>query len=194
MKKEKEEKSGFFFLISVQSSLAALAILIIVFGGVKVATGGISIFLSIFGGVCLGITTWVLIYLSFRLKCFAKVKNDLRKNVGIIKFSWSQIVVVSIFVGIAEELLFRAAIQTLLASHTNIYIGILVSSLIFGVIHFSSISYAILSFIIGITLGVAYSVSQSIEFVVVWHIVVDLIGLGVNVKYPQLVNDSANTT
>ena len=194
MSKEHATGNMFVHILGVQALLAVLAILIIIFGGIEVGIGGLSLSTSVIAGTFAGVAMYGTIFFALRLKVFSRVSKNLEKNVGEIRLSWLQIVTISIFAGVAEELLFRAAIQTWVASHTNIFIGILLASVLFGIAHFSSISYFILTLVIGLVLGTAYHLSQSIEFVIVWHIVADIVGLSIFVKYPHLLEGKARAT
>jgi|SRR5690625_1690506 len=194
MSKENRANSGFVYILGVQTLLAVVAILIIVFGGVELGIGGLSIFTSIIAGTFAGIAMYGAIFFALRLSVLSRFKENLGKNVGKVHLSWLQIIAISVFAGVAEELLFRAAIQTWVASHTNIYIGVLLASVLFGIAHFSSISYVLLTLVIGVVMGAAYHLSQSIEFVIVWHIVADIVGLSIFVKYPGLLGGEARTT
>lgn len=194
MSKEHRANSGFVYILGIQALLAIVAILIIVFGGVEVYVGGLSLSTSVAAGVFAGIVIYGAILFALRLSVLSRFKENLGKNVRAITFSWSQIIAISVFAGIAEELLFRAAIQTWVASYTNIYVGILLASVLFGIAHFSSISYFILTLVIGVVMGAAYHLSQSIEFVIVWHIVADIVALSIFVKYPNLLGGEARAT
>lgn len=196
MTKEKRRIRSFILVLGVQSVMAIVAILIIVFGNVELAVGGFSILGALIAGAAAGIAMYGAIFFGFRLKCFSRLKADISKNVNAekVSFSWLQIITLAIFAGIAEELLFRGAIQTWVANHTNIYLGVLIASVLFGLVHFSSITYFLLSVVIGLAMGTAYHLSQSIEFVIVWHIVADIVGLSIFVKYPELLSKDAKTT
>lgn len=194
MSKEHGGGIAFVYVLGVQASLAILAILIIVFGGVEVGVGGLSLSSSIVAGTFAGIAMYGGVFFALRLGVLSRFKENLGKNVGKVHLSWLQIIAISVFAGVAEELLFRAAIQTWVASHTNIYIGVLLASVLFGIAHFSSISYFLLTLVIGVVMGAAYHLSQSIEFVIVWHIVADIVGLSIFVKYPGLLGGEARTT
>lgn len=194
MTEEKRKISGFILMLGIQALMAIVAILIIVYGKVELAVGGLPILASLIAGALAGLAMYGAIFYGFRIKRFLRAKENLRKNVEKVSFSWPQIITLSIFAGIAEELLFRGAIQTWVASHANIYIGVLLASVLFGLGHFSSITYFLLTVVIGVLMGAAYHLSQSIEFVIVWHIVADIVGLSIAVKYPELWSRDAQTT
>lgn len=64
-----------------------------------------------------------------------------------------QIIAVSLAAGVGEELLFRGALQPWLAKHTTPVIGLLLVSLLFGLVHAASWSYFWLATGIGLYLG-----------------------------------------
>ncbi|WP_052480864.1 CPBP family intramembrane glutamic endopeptidase [Gilvimarinus agarilyticus] len=96
-----------------------------------------------------------------------------------------QMVVISALAGIGEELLFRAFLQNLISGHSNIWLGLGLSSLIFALLHFLSWFYFCITLLMGLLLGAGYYLSNSILFVIVWHGVYDLIALWVLVHAPQ---------
>lgn len=185
MSKPRVGNVGFILMLVFQAFLAVIATLFIIFGGVELAFGRLPVGVALMAGAVAGIAMYVTLLLGLKLKCFSRFKEKL-SIAGRLDFSWPQIIVVSVFAGIAEELLFRGVIQTWVEGHTNIYIGILVASVVFGLGHFSSFTYFFMASLIGVVLGAAYYLSQSIVFVVVWHIVADIVALGIFVKYPNI--------
>lgn len=100
--------------------------------------------------------------------------------------SWWQIGALALAAGVCEELLFRGFLQPWLATFSTPLVGLLVASVIFGLLHYASVTYFLITTVIGIVLGAVYWWSESLLAVVVWHITYDLIALGVLAKYPQV--------
>ena len=69
---------------------------------------------------------------------------------------------IALFAGVGEELLFRGWMQGILITKINTSTGILLTSLIFGILHYISKEYAIYAFIVGIYLGLIYQVSGNL--------------------------------
>ena len=71
--------------------------------------------------------------------------------------SWSDITLIAISAGVGEEMLFRGVFQSALTSSTGVVPGLLLASLLFGLLHPISLFYAIVSFSMGMYLGDAVS-------------------------------------
>ena len=84
---------------------------------------------------------------------------------------------IALFAGVGEELLFRGWMQGILITKINTSTGILLTSLIFGILHYISKEYAIYAFIVGIYLGLIYQVSGNLYIVMAIHAVYDFIAL-----------------
>jgi len=78
---------------------------------------------------------------------------------------------------VGEELLFRGAVQGWLAWHLNDGLAILAASVLFGLVHYLSFTYFVMATGLGLVLGVAYWMSDSLMLVMVWHGVYDMIAL-----------------
>ncbi len=85
--------------------------------------------------------------------------------------------VIAFFAGVGEELFFRGWMQAVLAERSGIVIGILVTSLVFGLLHYLSTVYAVYAFVTGIYLGVIYYVSGNLYIVMAIHAIYDFIAL-----------------
>ena len=89
---------------------------------------------------------------------------------SIMKVSWGY-VALGIMVPVAEEIVFRGAIQRVLQNalgERNRWIAIVVSALIFGIIHFN-LAQGLHAFLIGLLLGWLYSKTGSILPGLVFH-------------------------
>ncbi len=64
------------------------------------------------------------------------------------------IATISILAGVGEEALFRGVIQTNLAGAMGVVAALLVTSVLFGLVHFVTSTYAVMAGIIGLYLGV----------------------------------------
>jgi len=84
---------------------------------------------------------------------------------------------IAFFAGVGEELFFRGWMQNVLINKSGVWIGILVTSAIFGLLHYLSATYAIYAFVTGIYLGVIYHVSGNLYIVMTIHAVYDFIAL-----------------
>jgi len=98
------------------------------------------------------------------LPLFAKCK---RIDLAIIAF----------FAGVGEELFFRGWMQAVLVERSGLVIGILITSLIFGLLHSLSTVYALYAFITGIYLGVIYFALGNLFVVMAIHAIYDFVAL-----------------
>lgn len=88
-----------------------------------------------------------------------------------------ELALISSFAGIGEELFFRGLLQTGLASATSVWIGLGLTSLIFGLAHFISLMYAVLAALIGLYLGILFIAFDNLAVPVIVHALYDLVAL-----------------
>ena len=81
---------------------------------------------------------------------------------------------ISVLAGFAEELLFRGVIQA--------KVGVVVASIIFGLVHCVSPAYAVVATIMGFYIGIVYHLGQSLLMPVQLHCVYDF-GALVHLRY-----------
>nr|WP_252971577.1 CPBP family intramembrane glutamic endopeptidase [Marinobacter sp. DS40M8] len=82
-------------------------------------------------------------------------------------------------------MLFRGAIQGWLAQHTHDAVAIVAASVLFGMVHYLSFTYFLLATGLGVVLGVAYALTDSLLLVMVWHGVYDMIALYCLRRFPE---------
>ena len=83
--------------------------------------------------------------------------------------SLNDLAVISLLAGIGEEFLFRGVIQT--------KFGIVFASILFGLLHFVSPAYAVVTTIMGFYLGMIFQISGGLLVPVIIHFVYDLAAL-----------------
>ncbi|AWF81945.1 CPBP family intramembrane metalloprotease [Microbulbifer sp. A4B17] len=116
--------------------------------------------------------------------------NLLRKQTGVLiplfsKLSFFQLLLIALVVGICEELLFRGFLQSWLSELSTPFWGVLAATTAFALFHFSSWVYIVVTFGIGLVLGVVYQVFGSLLGVIIWHAIYDAIVLIVLTQYPH---------
>jgi len=107
------------------------------------------------------------------------LRNEMDENILPI-FANCKVVdlaVIAFFAGVGEEFFFRGWMQAVLVERSGVLIGILITSLVFGLLHYLSTVYAIYAFITGIYLGVIYYVSGNLYIVMAIHAIYDFIAL-----------------
>jgi len=82
---------------------------------------------------------------------------------------------------LGEEMLFRGLLQAWVADHTGaeygVYIGLAVASVVFGLCHFVTPTYALLAGLVGIYLGWLLIVTENLAAPVVCHAAYDFVAL-----------------
>lgn len=101
-------------------------------------------------------------------------------------FSWPVLLALSALAGAGEELLFRGAIQGWVSGVEGTVTGVVVSSLLFGLVHWVSFTYFLVTAGLGLLFGSVYALTDSLLLVMVWHGVYDVIALYCLLRFPQL--------
>ena len=107
----------------------------------------------------------------------AQLKKEIDEKVLPI-FSKCKVIdfaVIAFFAGVGEELFFRGWMQAILAERSGVVVGILITSVIFGLLHYLSTTYAVYAFITGVYLGVIYYASGNLYIVMAIHAIYDFI-------------------
>ncbi len=94
------------------------------------------------------------------------------RNSGRMAIIW-----VALLAGIAEELLFRGVIQAGLESWLGEATGLLLASLVFGLVHYITRAYFILATLMGLYLGLLYQWTGNLLVPVLVHALYDWIAL-----------------
>jgi hypothetical protein len=100
----------------------------------------------------------------------------------LAKASASGIVLLALLAGVGEELLFRGVIQVWLAERAPLWLAIAAASLLFGVGHWLSVSYAVLASVIGAYLGLLFLLSGNLLAPIVAHAAYDVVALFVLIR------------
>lgn len=87
------------------------------------------------------------------------------------------IFLVSLGAGVFEELLFRGVIQAGLAGPLGLWGALVVASLLFGLAHAMTVTYFVITFFMGIYLGLAYHWSGSLLVPMLAHFLYDWLAL-----------------
>ncbi|MFC1851887.1 lysostaphin resistance A-like protein [candidate division CSSED10-310 bacterium] len=87
------------------------------------------------------------------------------------------IAVISILAGVGEEALFRGFMQTVLADSWGLIFAVFTTSIVFGLAHFLSLTYALYAGLMSIYLGLLLLVFDNIYVPMVTHAVYDFVAL-----------------
>ncbi len=89
----------------------------------------------------------------------------------------SAIIAVSLLAGFGEELLFRGVIQAGLEDLTGVLVGLLLASLIFGLLHAISPAYFLLATLMGLYLGLLYQQTGNLLIPCLVHALYDWVAI-----------------
>lgn len=84
-----------------------------------------------------------------------QIRQILQNTLGpsLVKHHWADLFVLAAIAGISEEILFRGLIQPWIENSWGVMAGLLVSSLIFGLVHAATFLYFIMATAVSIYLG-----------------------------------------
>jgi uncharacterized protein len=91
--------------------------------------------------------------------------------------SWSEIGLVSLSVGVSEEMLFRGVFQAALTNWLGVPLGLGLASVLFGLLHPISVPYMVMAAFLGLYLGTVWIVSGNLLTVIVVHTLYDFAAL-----------------
>ena len=117
-------------------------------------------------------TTWLPVHRLVRLV-------EERLGPHLAGASAGGIVLLAAFAGIGEELLFRGVVQEWLSERYGTGLALAGASVLFGVGHWLSSSYAALAAVIGAWLGAVFVLSGNLLVPIVAHTVYDVVALAV---------------
>ena len=89
----------------------------------------------------------------------------------------ADLALISLVAGIGEEMLFRGVLQTLLCGQLDTWLGIVLASLIFGLMHPFSAAYVVLATGVGIYLGWIFVLTDNLLTVILIHGLYDFAAL-----------------
>lgn len=112
-----------------------------------------------------------------RLTELWQLSSDLLGGI-VAKVTISELVLVSVFAGVGEELLFRGFLQSWLASH-SLLLALIVPNVLFGILHWISRDYAICTFCVGLYFSCLLQFVDSVNLtaLMIAHSLYDLIAL-----------------
>lgn len=171
-----------------QGSIGVVGLLAIVLFGIPVQNDGMSLGVAVFWGVAGSVATYAVIVGLTRLP--GLLSDSLETLLEQLHrfacdYSWGVLVALSVFAGVGEELLFRGAIQGWLAQHVHDAVAIVAASVVFGLVHYLSFTYFLLATGLGVALGTAYALTDSLALVMIWHGVYDMIALYCLRRFPE---------
>ncbi len=97
---------------------------------------------------------------------------------------------ISLLAGLGEEMLFRGLLQDVLSRWLNPWIALVLASVLFGLLHLITPTYAVLAALMGAYLGWLYVRSGNLLVPVVAHALYDFFALSYFIAAPARVSES----
>ena len=116
----------------------------------------------------------------------ASTSEPIRKLVGLVieqigpllaPLSRMELALLAVVAGLSEEILFRGVIQVALTAWLSPEWGLLITALLFGLVHFASPTYALFAGVMGVYLGLLFLTQGNLLTPVVTHSLYDLVAL-----------------
>lgn len=110
---------------------------------------------------------------------FASFRRSQIKFFAEIGFSFTplRIALMAIGAGICEELLFRGVLQTWIGGFAPVAVAIIVSNILFGMLHMRTALYAVIAGLVGAYLGVLYALTDNLLAPMAAHAFYDAVAL-----------------
>jgi uncharacterized protein len=97
--------------------------------------------------------------------------------------SWSDMALIAFSAGVGEEMLFRGVLQSSLGAWLGIGWGLVIASLLFGLLHPISIPYIVVTAVVGLYLGGAFLLTENLLTVIVTHSLYDFALMSYLLRY-----------
>ncbi len=97
--------------------------------------------------------------------------------------SWSDMALIALSAGVAEEMLFRGVLQYSLETWLGIGWGLVIASLLFGLLHPISLPYVLMTAVVGLYLGAIFQVTRNLLTVMVTHSLYDFALMSYLLRY-----------
>lgn len=106
--------------------------------------------------------------------------------------STGALLLISILAGIGEESLFRGVLQSALAGPIGPWAALLLVSVLFGLVHFVTATYAVLAGLIGLYLGWLFLRTDNVLVPIVVHALYDFVALSLLVQRTKAQADASD--
>ena len=99
-----------------------------------------------------------------------------------LEFTPARILLLSTAAGVSEELLFRGVLQTWLTGKSNIFVALILTNIVFGLLHFRTIAYVVIAGLVGVYLGVVFYLVGDLTAPIITHALYDVAALGLTAR------------
>lgn len=180
-----------FAPLKTQMAFFFVGVALMYLTGTTLTNDGLPVEVAVAAGLSIGVVAFMAVLLLSKSQ--TNLGEALRKRVDATSsvlgsLSIPAILVLSVAAGVFEELLFRGVLQSWLSQSLHYSIGIGLSAIIFGLLHFGSTATFLFTSLYGLTFGVAYHLTESLVFVMIWHAAYDFVALLFIVKAPRCFN------
>jgi membrane protease YdiL (CAAX protease family) len=137
------------------------------------------------GAASLPLIALFLVMIRWPIGPLARVKEFCEEDIVPLfdRSSWSELALISLTAGVGEEMLFRGVIQASLADWLGTLWGVALASILFGVLHPISVTYIIITAVLGSYLGAIWVQNGNLLTVMVTHAVYDFAVLGYLIRF-----------
>lgn len=97
-------------------------------------------------------------------------------NIGF-RFTPMRIALMAFAAGVSEELLFRGVFQTWLTGFAPVAVAIILSNVVFGLLHMRTVLYAVIAGLVGVYLGALYAATGNLLAPIITHMLYDAVAL-----------------
>ncbi len=127
------------------------------------------------------------------------IRDLLLKSLGPVlhRYHWTDLLLLATVAGVSEELLFRGLLQPWLEASWGAAAGLILSNLVFGLVHAATPLYAVLAMLVGLFLGMSmdYGVERNLLTPVIIHSLYDFLAFFMLLRgYRASLAQSPNTT
>lgn len=129
----------------------------------------------------IGFLYWFMTTDNGAIADFRESQIEFFAEIGF-KFTWPRIFAMALFAGVFEELLFRGALQTGLANWLGVVWAIILTNLLFGVLHWRTALYALIAGLVGVWLSLVFTLTGNLLAPIIAHGLYDLVALGVTAQ------------
>jgi len=133
-------------------------------------------------------TVFVVVLLRWPIGPFRRIRKLCDEEVVplLAGSDWYELMMIALAAGVGEEMLFRGVIQSSFESWLGSpFLGLILASLLFGLLHPVSFAYIAVAALLGCYLGLIQILNGNLLTVIIAHALYDLAALGYLLKLPS---------
>lgn len=148
---------------------------------------------SVLANALLATLPLLLLFFAMQQASYApliQIRKLLLETLGarLYRCQWSDLLILAAIAGFSEEALFRGAVQPWLEQLTNLNMGLVLSNVVFALLHAVTPLYALLALLMGIYLGLSldYGGERNLLTPIIIHALYDFVAFLVIVRSYRL--------